>query len=110
MIHNKLLPLKFINDITKDRGGRGAGGDFSHWAVKKVFYFILLNHIHHLQNGYLPYILLSIIKVFSDKPDNFRQFVVSFAAERQTRFQPEFQLLFLFSFVLGSVFHESSRR
>ena len=71
--------------------------------VKK--YFILLNHIHHLQKQ-LTLHIIKHIKVFSD---NFRQFVVSFAAERKARFQPwnsGILLLFLFLFVLGSVFHE----
>ena len=45
--------------------------------------------------------------LFSDKHDNFRQFVFSFDAQRTfNRESMEFQLLFLFSFFLGSVFHE----
>ena len=50
-------------------------------------------------------------KVFSDKPNSFRQFVVRFVAERTIRFFDreimEFQLLFLFSFVLGLVFYKN---
>ena len=48
--------------------------------LQKIFYFILF------------YLTISITYkttylTYYDKPDNFRQFVVSFAAERTTRFQ-----------------------
>ena len=67
---------------------------------------ILLNHIHHLQKQ-LTLHIIKYIKVFSNKPDSFRQFVVSFAGPLDfNREIMEFQLLFLFSFVLGSAFRE----
>ena len=55
--------------------------------------------------------MFKYIKVYSNKPDNFRQFVVRFVAERTTRFQPSNNGISavvsdLFLFVLGSVFHE----
>ena len=81
---------------------RGRG---TFWLVNKTFYFILLNHIHHLQKQLTLY-FIKYIKVFSDKPNNFRQFVISFAAERTHHEIMEFQLLFLFSFVLGLVCHK----
>ena len=48
------------------------------------------------------------IKVFSHKPDNFSLSLVLLLNGRSdfNREITEFQLLFLFSFVLGSVFHE----
>ena len=51
-------------------------------------------------------------KVFSDKPNSFRQFVVRFVAEWTIRFCDReimvFQLLFLFSFALGLVSHKNA--
>ena len=56
------------------------------WMVKKYFTdFIFLNHIHHLQKR-LTLHIIKYIKLFSFKPDSFRQFFVRVVAERTTRF------------------------
>ena len=75
------------------------------WMLKKIFYFILLNYIHHLQKQ-LTLHIIKCINVFSDKPDSLS--LVSLLNGRLdfNREIIKFQLLFLFYFVLGSVFHE----
>ena len=71
--------------------------------VKNIYYFILLNHIHHLQKQLTLHIIKSTNSTISDSLSlvlllNGR---LDFNRERM-----EFQLLLLFSFVPGSVFHE----
>ena len=82
------------------RRGRG-------W-VKNILFYFTEPHPSLTKTTYLT-CYKEYIKAFFDKLNNFRQFIVSLAAEQMTRFQPEmmgFQLLFLFSFVPGSVFQE----
>ena len=52
--------------------------------------------------------MIKYIKVFSNKPDNFRQFSLVFQLNGGVDFNHDMkiQLLFLYSYVLGSVFHE----
>lgn len=77
---------------------------FFGWLKMYYYFYYLPSHIHHLQKQ-ITLNSNKYIKVFTDKPDNFSRFAVSFAAELTKDFNREsmeFQLLSPFSFVLGS--------
>ena len=69
---HKLKKKTHCKHYHRDRGGGGAGA--FRWF--KNIYFILLNHIHYSQPKHLTLHVIKYIKVFPDKPNNFRQFVV----------------------------------
>ena len=72
---------------------------------KYLFYFILLNHIHYLQKQ----LTLHVIKYVKVSPTILNSLSLVLLLNGRLDFNleiMEFQLLFLFSFILGSVFHE----
>ena len=78
-------PLKTCSSKKeKDRVGGGAGGPLGpHFSVGWIKNILSITYRNNL-----PYISLSILRFSPTNPTISDHFVVSFAAERTTRFQP----------------------
>ena len=109
----------FTTKPERDRGGRGAGGpcppppppSLPIWMVKSIYYYYFLFYlsisITYRKN--LPYIWLIILRFFPTNPPISDSLSLVLLLNGRLDFNSEimeFQLLFLFSFIFGSVFHE----
>ena len=77
--------------------------------VKYIYYFILLNHIHHLQKQLTLHIIKSTLRFSSTNSTISDSLSLVLLLNGRLDFNREimaFHLLFLFSFVPGSMFHE----